>query len=111
MYFMNVISEEEEEEFAEEETDTKPMYLPIQPLSHLPIQPLSNFPIATSTQHIHATSSHPCPLPSNGRAVRPLPPEVALRLHFDLSSAEPAPSARMLAESSGASSSSTTSTR
>jgi hypothetical protein len=84
------------------ETEAKPMYLPPHSASNAVFRPThETFPEFS--------------LPGNGAVVRPLPPEVALRLQLDFSGSEVSrpklSPAQVFAESSGASSSSVTSSR
>ena len=95
-------SDDEEDDNNAHETESKPKYLPPFFGNHV----LSSTPILTGFPH---------PDVGDGAIVRPLPPEVALRLQLDfgqtdavLSNVSPA---LPLAESSGASNSIATSSR
>ena len=96
----NDVEDEEDDEDSQETDETKTMYLTPQTGNNI---------YRTST----STTLPDFPIPENGAVVRPLPPEIALRLHLDFPSAEAklSPAAQVLAESSGASSSSATSSR
>ena len=69
------------------ETDSKPKYLPPIFASNL-LRPLASLTAATSTPPL--IPGFPHPHRDNGAVVRPLPPEIALRLHLDFGQNEAA---------------------